>query len=193
MAGQGTPIRSFRVVFALERRIHRIDRWRIPVPYGVPLRGVAYAIAALACVLAVQRLPLLGDALGLLAPPLRLVILPVGAAYLLTRLQIDGRPAHRAALAWLAHLAAPSFVASFRAATRPGSVELLGDAVFSPDGRSARPRRGSVEGPGRVLVRHPARARARGKVLELYPLPGEPMLRGKVIELRRGQRLEVRA
>jgi len=41
MADQQTlQIRSFRVVFDLERRLHKIDRWRIPLPYGVPVRGL---------------------------------------------------------------------------------------------------------------------------------------------------------
>ncbi len=37
-------IRSFRSVFALERRIYRIDTLRLN-PAGVPLRGIAYAVA----------------------------------------------------------------------------------------------------------------------------------------------------
>ena len=94
-------VRSYRLCFELERRIHKIDRWRIPVPYGVPLRGIAYALAAIAAVIALSGLPLAGDLLGALHPAIRLVVLPVAAGYALCRVQVDGRPAHAAALAWL--------------------------------------------------------------------------------------------
>jgi hypothetical protein len=193
MSQPGTTIRSFRVVFELERRIHRIDRWRIPVPYGVPLRGVGYALAALAGVLALQKVPVAGEPLRLLAPPLRLVILPIGVAYLLSRLRIDGRPAHRFVFAWLDYVAGPKFISSFRRAPAPGSLDWVSEVTLAADGRAARPRAGVVEGPARILVRYPARARARRRVLELRTLPGGPMLQGKVVELRAGQRLEVRA
>ena len=53
-------IRSYRLAFALERRIHKIDRYRLPVPYGVPLRGLAYAVVVLAVVLALTALPVSG-------------------------------------------------------------------------------------------------------------------------------------
>jgi hypothetical protein len=68
------PIRSYRLYFELERRIHKIDRWRIPVPYGVPLRGLAYGVplrglaygaAALAAVLLASGAPLAGQLLSL--------------------------------------------------------------------------------------------------------------------------------
>ena len=31
---------------ALERRIHKVDRIRLPLPYGLPLRSIAYALLA---------------------------------------------------------------------------------------------------------------------------------------------------
>ena len=39
-------LRSFRVCFQLERRLHRIDRFRLPFPYGLPLRGLGYVLEA---------------------------------------------------------------------------------------------------------------------------------------------------
>ena len=48
---QTVTIRSYRLAFALERRIFRIERYRLPLPYGLPLRGLAYAALALALVL----------------------------------------------------------------------------------------------------------------------------------------------
>jgi hypothetical protein len=94
------PIHSFRVVFELERRIHKIDRWRLPVPYGVPLRGLAYWAVALVATIGFTRLPLVGSAVEVLPAPVRFVVLPVGVAYLLARVEVDGRPAHRAIVAW---------------------------------------------------------------------------------------------
>jgi hypothetical protein len=89
--GERFAIRSYRVCFELERRIHRIDRWRIPVPYGIPLRGLAYAALVLAVVLVAVRLLLIGAVLGLLHPALRLVVIPVASA------SPDPAPGRRAA------------------------------------------------------------------------------------------------
>jgi hypothetical protein len=184
-------IRSYRLCFEVERRIHRIDRWRIPVPYGVPLRGVAYGAVALAAVLLLQRLPVTGELLGALHPALRLVVLPVAAAYALTRLRVDGRRAHAAAIAWLRWRIDPSRVAGFRAAERPG-CRLLGDLAIAADDGSALYRRCVIRGPATVTARYPARARARARKLELRQAGGGPLWRGKRIRLAEGQRLVVR-
>ena len=50
-------IRSYGVVFSLERRLHSIDRFRIPLPYGLPLRSVGYGALILAAVLAARSAP----------------------------------------------------------------------------------------------------------------------------------------
>jgi len=184
-------VRSYRVVFALERRIHRIDRWRIPVPHGIPLLGLAYAAAALLAVLVLSGLPLIGAVLGLVAPPLRLVILPVAVAYLLTRWRPDGRPGHAAALAWLRHTTQPSRLSRFRPVAGTGRVVSLGELVLVPDERCARYRRAVVKGPCRLVLRCPARARARARRLRICRAPGGPMLRGRVVELQAGERVEV--
>ena len=191
-AGDTVQIRSFRVVFQLERRLHRIDRWRIPVPYGVPLRGVAYAVAALGCVVMLTRLPVTGEVLGLLPPPFRLVVVPVGLAYLLTRLRVDGRPAHAAAVSAVRAATTPTVVAGFRPGARPGTADSLGTLVAVPDERFARYRRGVVEGPTRLVLRYPVRGRARGRRLELIQSARRPMLRGKRLALRGGQRVHLR-
>lgn len=183
-------MRSYRLCFELERRIHQVDRWRIPVPYGIPLRGVAYAAGALLCVLVFSRLPLTGDVLGVLHPALRLAVLPVGAAYLLTNLRVDGRPAHAATLSWLGHRARPRRLSAFRAAdpaqARLGSLSLAGDE------RAARYRPGEVRGPAEVVLRYPARASRRGSVLELRQADAGPMWAGKRVRLAEGQRLRLR-
>jgi hypothetical protein len=191
VADRDLLIRSYRLCFDLERRIHRIDRWRIPVPYGVPLRGVAYGAAALATGLLLQRLPITGELLGVLHPALRLVILPVAVAYALTRLRVDGRPAHAAALAWLRWRLYASRVAAFRAAEPPGP-QLLRDLAIAADDGSALYRRAVIRGPGTLTLRYPARARARARKLELRQAGGVPLWWGKRIRLAEGQRLVVR-
>jgi hypothetical protein len=45
-------LRSYRLAFALERRIHRIDTFRIPLPYGLPLAALGWAAGAAVLVLA---------------------------------------------------------------------------------------------------------------------------------------------
>jgi hypothetical protein len=184
-------IRSFRVVFQLERRIHRIDRWRIPVPHGVPLRGVAYSAAALAVVVVAAGLPLIGPALRLLPPPLRLVIAPVAIGYLLTQLRPDGRAAHADAVARLRHAGTARRISAFRAVPPSGALAALGELALVPDERSGRYRRALVRGPAQVTLRLPARARARARVLRVDPVPGGPMLRGRVVHLADGQGIEV--
>src|SRR3954447_3178515 len=90
-------IRSYRVVFDLERRIHHIDRFRVPLPYGLPLRSVAYAVVGLVAVLLMRQLPGIGELLRLFPVPAQLVLLPGAFSVALTRLRLDGRSAHAAA------------------------------------------------------------------------------------------------
>jgi hypothetical protein len=94
-------VRSYRRVFQVDRRIYRVDRWVLPVPGGVPLRGVAYFVAALGAVLVAGRLPAIGGLVGELAAPLRFVVLPFAVALLGTQAAPDGRVAHRFAWDWL--------------------------------------------------------------------------------------------
>ena len=184
-------IRSYRLCFELERRIHSIDRWRIPVPYGVPLRGVAYGAAALVGVLLLVRLPGVGELLGALHPALRLVILPVGVAFWLTRMRIDGRAAHAAALAWARWRLGPVRLSAFRAAEHPGA-RLVPSLAVAADDRAARYRRCVVSGPAEVTLRYPASARVRRRTIGVRAAGGEPLWRGKRVQLGHGQRLRVR-
>jgi TcpE family len=94
-------VRSYRRVFEVDRRIYRVDRWVLPVPGGVPLRGVAYFVGALLAVLAAERLPVIGAAVGGVSAPFRYVVIPLGAALLGTQAAPDGRASHRFAIDWL--------------------------------------------------------------------------------------------
>src|SRR3954454_590923 len=151
MSEHEIPIRSFGVVFDIERRIHKIDRFRIPLPYGLPLRSLGYAVGAVVIVISAGRLPLLGAIVGALPAPLRLVRLPWAVAYALTSVRIDGRVAHVFGLSVLRYAVSPRCVAGC-APVRRGAV-CLGDATFAPDEHTALLRPGRVTGPARLHVR----------------------------------------
>src|SRR6266496_1474813 len=101
-------LRSYRLAFDLERRIHRIDRFRIPVPYGIPLAGLGYALAVATLVAVADGVPIMGAVVGLLPLPLRFIALPVVSAHVLCRTRSDGRPAHEALIARLVRRARAS-------------------------------------------------------------------------------------
>jgi hypothetical protein len=94
-------IRNYRRVFNIDRRIYRVDKWALPVPGGVPLTGLAYFGGALLAVVILGHLPILNVLFGLLSPPLRYVLLPLGFAMLARQATPDGRPAGLFAWAWL--------------------------------------------------------------------------------------------
>ncbi len=94
-------IRSYRRVFEVDRRLYRVDRWALPVPGGVPLRGLGYFAVALLAVVLLGALPVVGGLLDGLSAPVRYVIVPLSIAMLGTHAAPDGRAAHHFALAWL--------------------------------------------------------------------------------------------
>jgi hypothetical protein len=185
-------IRSYRMCFSLERRIHRIDRWRIPVPFGVPLRGIGYAAALLVGLLALARFPLIGPSLAAINPALRLIVVPGCGGYLLYQWEIDGRPAHVALLSMARLHFGPRRIMAFRRMPAVDSVVRLGDVTLAPDESSARLRRGTVRGPATVVLRHPFRSRATGSSLRVAQEPGAPRWRGRQVTLRGGQRMVTR-
>jgi hypothetical protein len=189
---QGLTIRSFRIVFDLERRIHKVDRWRIPTPYGVPLRGVAYWAAALIATLLLGRLPLAGELTGALSFPIRFVILPVAVAFALARVRVEGRPAHTAIAGWLRFRLSSSRLAGLRAVPCVGAVVRLDGIAIVPDERCARYRRAIVKGPTTVLLRYPSFGAIKGRrraALHVSQLAGPPLFVGKKVRLEGGQRI----
>jgi conjugation transfer TcpE-like protein len=181
-------IRSYSVCFRLERRIHKIDRWRVPLPYGVPLAGVGWSFAVLLLVLVVAGVPIVGTIVGQLHPALRYVILPIGAAWVLTRWRIDGRSPSAAAVAYLRWRVGPRRVAGFRPA--PGELDL-GEITFAADGRGAHLRPAVIGGPARIVLRYPAALRKRRRTLHVAPQSGPARWRGTEIRLQRGQRVVI--
>ena len=184
-------IRSYRAVFDLERRLYRIDRYRLN-PSGVPVRGLVHLVAAVVAVLLAERAPLAGVLVGALPWQARYVALPCLAAALLTIVRVDGRAAHVALASMLRFAAAPRHLSAFARRPRPGTrwtppaIGVIGDG-------SGGPTRLAFRGPGAVLVRAPHRLERRGRrvTLTLGDAPPGPGA-GEAIVLRPGATLRVR-
>jgi hypothetical protein len=191
MRSDGTVvIRSFRLAFEVERRIHKIDRWRIPIPYGLPLRSLGYAVAALSVVLVLGRLPVIGLVLDTLPWPVRLGVLPAAAAQLLTQVEIDGRPAHEVAVAWLRLRTAGRRILALAPMREPARDAI--DAIpVVPDERSAEYRAGAVSGEGAVILRQDAELTPRGRRLIVQPGSDRPEFEATRVALKPGQRIVI--
>jgi hypothetical protein len=149
-------VRSYRRVFRVDRRIYRVDRWALPVPGGVPLRGVGYFAAAVGLVLLAGELPAIGSLVGALSPPLRYVVVPLVVAVLATQATPDGRVAHRFIADWLRL----RLRARRRSAGRPVVLEgepvaWAGTVATVWDQHAPRLHRARVTGPARVTFAGP--------------------------------------
>jgi hypothetical protein len=183
-------IRSYHKCFRLERRLHKIERWRLPVPYGIPVRSIVYASGLLVAVLVLSELPITGDLLGVLHPWFRFVVIPGGAAWALTRWKVDGRSAPAAGAAWLRWRCSPQRLAAFRHAPDQGETRL-DEVTVAPDEHASRLRSGVVRGPGTVVLRYPVSADARGRTLHVRQDGHEPLWRGTQVELSASQRMVI--
>lgn len=192
-------IRSYRAVFDLERRVYRIDRLRLN-PAGVPVRGIVYFLAILACCALLGALPGISMIASAVPWYIREIALPGGLAALLVVLRIDGRPFHTAALSVIAHLLEPRELLGGGGTLLPALWQPL-DLLFVPDGSDSRMRRMRYAGPGAVLIavahqrrempdQMPRRAR-RAPQLVLSELPDRRLAKPQLIELAAGARLRV--
>jgi hypothetical protein len=184
-------LRSYRLAFEVERRLHRIDRFRIPLPYGVPLRGIGYGTAILLVLLVAARVPVVGVLISLIPWPVRLMFVPIAGAGALCRIDCDGRPAHEALLHRARAAIRPSSVVAFERASEPQVVRLASVAV-APDERDPTYRRGFIRGKGAVMFRRPASATLRGRRIDVRPAGDRAIARAPVTELLPGQRLQIR-
>jgi hypothetical protein len=186
-ADQTKVVRSYRLVFRRRWRIFRIGNWRIPLPGGLELRLIGYWLACLAAVSILARLPLLGLPVAAMTPALRLLAIPLLAAWALCRWELDGRPPHRAALGLLGWRLRPRVLAAGRKVPAPGAeLSPLGTIVLAPDLTSSAYPVGRFEGPVRLLLRYPVSARRRGRRAYLRGRPGPALHKGHVLELPRG-------
>lgn len=183
-------IRSYQVCFTVERRIHKLDRWRVPLPYGLPVRGLAYFAGIALAMLVLSQLPLTGPLLNQFNAYTRLAILPGGIAFALYRVSLDGRPSHAAALAWLRMRCEPARMSAFRQLDAPRRI-VLGSVLLAPDERSSWLRRGVVNGPAELLLRYDTEAHVQRDELHIVQRGDEPLWRGKQVRLKAGQRVVV--
>lgn len=132
-------IRSYAPVFALERRIYRIDRLRLN-PAGVPVRGVVYFLVLLAAAGLAGVLPLAGSAVALVPWYVRDLALPLGGAAIAGSMRPDGRTFHLAALSLVRFGMAPRQLAGVRARAdwerrwRPPEIVFLPAGGVAPAG-----------------------------------------------------------
>jgi len=163
MEQRRSEVRSFRDVFALERRIYRIDRLRLN-PTGVPVRGVAYAAVLLIAAQLADGLPVLCGLLGLAPWPLRDLVAPLVLAAVLTVLRIDGRRAHDALAAVTRFALGPRHLSRFERSLPFGVAWRPGPLVVIPDGSEGRLRSLVYRGPGRVLIGPPHSRRVTSRL-----------------------------
>lgn len=156
-------VRSYRLVFRRRWRIFRIQNWRIPLPNGLELRLIGYWLICLATIAALGHLPLLGAPISSAPVSLRLLALPITAAWALSRWEIDGRSPHRALLGLLLWRLRPQVLAAGRRCPRPGvAFAPLQRLILAPDLEAAQYPRGRLSGPARVLLRYPVRVEIDG-------------------------------
>jgi hypothetical protein len=183
-------VRSYRVCFELERRIHKIDQWRLPLPYGLPLAGLLYFGCLLIGIVVASGLPGLELVLGGIHPSVRFIAVPVLGSYALLRWRVDGRPAHRTLVSWIRMQVEPSRIAAYRRAPAPGPVRFA-SITFAPDECGPRLRPGVVKGTGQVTFRYPVETRVRGRALHVRGAGDKPLWQGKQLQLRAGQRVVI--
>lgn len=185
MAGRETKVvRSYRLVFRRRWRIFRIGNWRLPLPGGLELRLIGYWLACLAAIALASRLPLLGLPLAAMPPALRLLAVPLLGAWALCRIELDGRPPHRALLglaAW--RLRARVIAAGRRVPPTGAELSPLEALVLDPDLHGSEYPRGRIEGPARLLLRYPVAASRGRPTLRLSRRPGPALHKGQVLEV----------
>jgi hypothetical protein len=206
-------IRSYRVVFRLERRIFQVDRFRLPFPNGVEMRALGYAFVTYLGVLLMSILPLSGSLVGLVPAPVHWGLFPLGLTFAMAKVRIDGRPPHKMLGALLRWAVLPKHLAGLRSCPPPGSTFTPLRALWMrPDWRSPTYRRAIISGPATVTLRYPAtvevkrclrdRIRRRNsgtacreiaaKQLVVREQATKPMFIGKTIHIPRGGRVSFR-
>jgi hypothetical protein len=205
---RGIQLRGYRRVFRIERRLFRFDRWRIPYPHGVPLRGIGYFLVLELGVFAASRLPLLGGLISVWTPTISFLALPLLGAFLLMQGRIDGRPPHHVLMSLLRWSVHSRWLAGLSPCPAQGERVLsLEDVAIAYDGRESFLVKGRIRGPARVTFRYPAVVRVEGAPLWVRDSKkraararryrvrrrpaAAPMLRGKVVGVPRGREVVV--
>lgn len=205
---RGIQLRGYRRVFRIERRLFRFDRWRIPYPHGVPLRGIGYFLVLVLGMFAVSRLPVLGPLIGLWSPAIPYLGLPLAGAFVLMQGRIDGRPPHHVLASLLRWSLSSRSLAGLCPCPREGEVVVPQEEVaVAFDARESFLVRGRIKGPATVTFRYPAEVRVEGAPPWLRDPQqrsararrycvrrrrgAAPMLRGKVVGVPRSREVVV--
>ena len=200
---RGIRLRGYRRVFRIERRIFRFDRWRIPYPHGVPLRGIGYFLALEVGVLALSRLPLVGALIEVWTPAFPFLAVPLLGAFLLMQGRIDGRPPHHVLASLLSWSLRPRWLSGLVPCPARGDEVLpLEEVAVAYDGRESFPVTGRIRGPAKVTFRYPGEVKVEGappwvrnsrkrasraRRFRVRRRRGAmPMLRGKVVRIPPG-------
>lgn len=205
---RGIQLRGYRRVFRIERRLFRFDRWRIPYPHGVPLRGIGYFLLLILCMVVASRLPLVGALVGLMSPVIPFLGLPLVGAFLLMQGRIDGRPPHHVLGSLALWCLSPRCLAGLSPCPPAEEVVApLDDVSVAFDGRESFLVRGRIRGPAQVTFRYPAKVEVQGspwwlrdprerssraRRYRVRRRPGAPpMLRGKVVGIPSGREVVI--
>ena len=158
-AREPVPVRSYRaVVDDVERRIYRIDRWRLPLPGGIEVRAILYTLAAFVAISVFAGFPVVERLVGTLPVGIRYLALPVLAGWALAAWRIDGRAPHHALAGLVRYTVKVQTLAGLRPTRAIGSqLPPIAALQVAPSGDEARYRRGRVRGPARITLRYPAR------------------------------------
>lgn len=184
-------LRSYRSAFVLERRIHRIDSFRIPLPYGLPLAALGWGAGSAIALVVLSGVPVMGAVVLAVPWPARLIFLPGLAAHLLCRTTSDGRPLHETLVANAAFALRPRLRLGLQRVPwiRPEASAAV--VALAADERSAEYRPGTVNGPASVRLRQPARLTLSGRRVRLSATADRPMLHAQEVHLHDGQRLVI--
>jgi hypothetical protein len=197
-------VRSYRLVFRRRWRIFRIQSWRIPLPGGLELRLLGYWLATLGAIAMLSRLPLAGAPIAAAPASLRLLAMPIAAAWALSRWEVDGRSPHRALAGLCAWWLRPRVLAAGRRCPPPGvDFAPLRQLVLAPDLSASTYPRGRLAGPTRLLLRYPVRVELDGvprrragtrreraaaaRRWRLRSAAAAPLHRGKTLEVPAGR------
>lgn len=193
-------IRSYALVFRMQRKLFKIDRWRLPLPGGLEIRAIVYAIVVLLADLVLSRLVLIGPLTDELPAPLHWAILPGLVVFVLVKLEVEGRPPHRVIASLLGWWVGPKYFIGLQAAARLGLRAPIQTLWITPDWRGSRYRPAAVDGPTTVVCRYPANAhlrldrhgRPQGNAMYLTDVSYDRLaLEGNTIEIPAGQRLVI--
>src|SRR3954452_2570688 len=132
-------IRSFRLVFDRGyRRLFKIDRYRLPFAYGLPILGIGSAAGVALALTLVPKLPVAGSALAALPPPIHWVAIPVGLAMVMLHWRPDGLKPHTALWTWVDAALTVQELSCWQPAERDADALELGEITCAPDGREPR-------------------------------------------------------